>query len=179
MPGALNFSNEHVTCTVTFLDEDKIQVSGRIASPGEYESMEVLAPCPIDRRTAYHGSGLPFPCPSFALENTPNHTAPDKEGRFQAVFEYPNSYYTYDGKTRVPPSLFVILKPAAPAEPVYVRFELPDRPTLPLRTLTHRAGRAAGPAFYSSKDGILDPIPESAEQVMRTMKEYKEKRDMA
>ena len=72
-------------------------------------------------------------------------------GRFSVRFYYPNSYYLEDGRTKINPSLFVILQPVA-AEAVHIRFELPD--PLPLRTLTHRPSRT-GPEFYAAKEVLL------------------------
>lgn len=181
MSQVLPFGNNHVTCTVTITDPQTILVEGKITNPSSYKSMEVMAPHPIDRRTSYHGSGLPFPCPPVALENTPNRAFPKEDGRFSAVFAYPNSYYTFDGFTKVKPSIFFTLIPkqGTDADAVYVRFELPEDPALFLRTLTHRPGRQEGPAFYDKKDTLMDPIPRSAEHVMRTIKQYKAAHDIA
>lgn len=177
----LRFANDHVTCTVTIQDPQTLLVEGKITNPSSFQHMEVMAPHPIDRRTSYHGSGLPFPCPPFALENTPNRVTPGTDGKFVATFSYPNSYYTWDGFTKIKPSIFFTMVPTKGGEEaaVYVRFELPEDPTLFLRTLTHRPGRAEGPAFYAKKDTLLDPIPRTAEHVMRTLKQYKASHDIA
>lgn len=177
----LHFANDHVACSVTLQNESTILIEGKITSPSSYRSMEVMAPHPIDRRTSYHGSGLPFPCPPVALENTPNRVTPKGDGSFVATFQYPNSYYTFDGFTKIKPSIFFVLVPKEGGEEgtVYLRFELPENPALFLRTLTHRQGRAQGPAFYSQKDQLLDPIPRSAEHVMRAIKQFKASHDIA
>jgi hypothetical protein len=176
---ALQFANDHVACVVRPQPDGTLQVDGEVKGASSYVAMEVLAPHPIDRRTGYHGSGLPFPCPGFALENTPNYVLADRNGRFRATFSFPNSYYTQDARTKVGPSIFFRLWRTPESEPVVVRFELPEPPELFVRTLTHRPSRAFGPAFYSDKDTILDPIPGSAEHVMRALKEYKAAHDRA
>lgn len=176
---SITFANDHVTCVVRLIRNDAIQIEGEIKDASSYVETEVLAPHPIDRRTSYHGSGLPFPCPGMALENTPNRTVPDTNGKFQAVFSYPNSYYTHDGRTKVKPSIFFRLLKQKRQEPVIIRFELPEHTELLMRTLTHRVGRANGPWFYGAKDFLLDPLPRSAEHVMRTLKQYKGSHDIA
>lgn len=177
---SISFNNEHVSCIVDVIGDQKIIVQGKVTNANRYRKMEVLAPHPIDRRTSYHGSGLPFPCPKIALDGTPNTVTPDKEGNFFATFAYPNSYYTVDGTTKVKPSIFVALTPNNPSiETIYIRFELPEDPTLFLRTLTYRPGHGNGPIFYAAKDTLLDPLPRSAEHVMRSIKELKETADKA
>lgn len=174
----LQFSNDHVSFVVNIVDATQIHLQGEIANPERYEEMEIMAPHSIDRRTSYSGSGLPFPCPPMALENTPNRAFATSDGKFVATFSYPNSYYTFDAKTKVKPSIFFVLSQKGGRAPVYLRFELPEDPVLFLRTLTHRPGRT-GPAFYSDKDTLLDPIPRSAEHVMRSFIELKATRDKA
>jgi hypothetical protein len=165
---------------VQVVGDSQLAVNGHVKEPMRFDAMEVLAPHPIDRRASYSGSGLPFPCPTIALTNTPNRTSAAPDGRFMATFSYPNSYYSYDGKTKIKPSIFFALKPKGqnPEDTVFIRFELPEHPALFFRTLTHRPGRT-GPGFYGDKDSMLDPIPRSAEQVMRSFIEYKAKFDKA
>ena len=174
----LRFTNENVSCLVNVMSEKEIVIQGRVANASAFRTMELVAANPIDRRTSYHGSGLPFPCPQFALENTPNRAFAEDDGTFFATFAYPNSYYTIDGTTKIKPSIFFVLTPKDNAPATYIRFELPEDPTLFLRTLTHRVGRT-DPQFYAAKDSELDPIPSSAENVMRAFKEFKAARDKA
>jgi len=145
------FSNKHVTCSVELQDNLTILISGAVHEPGKYADMQLLASAPIMQMTSYAGSGLPYPCASYAFDNTPNRHTIAPNGRFSVRFYYPNSYYLEDGRTKINPSLFVILQPVA-AEAVHIRFELPD--PLPLRTLTHRPSRT-GPEFYAAKEVLL------------------------
>lgn len=181
---SLTLSNDHVECVVQVLEEDtKLRIRGRVMRPEEFKEMIIMAPSPIDRRTSYSGSGLPFPCPSVALDNTPNRAAIGYDGEFDTTFVYPNSYYTVDATTKVPPSIFFVLVPQSEGETLYIRFELPENPTLFLRTLTHRPNRrqpaSTGTAFYANKEHLMDPIPSSAEKVMRMIKQLKSEKDIA
>ena len=170
----MNFKNEYVQCIIA-VNGRHVRITGNVVSPAGFSQMVLIAPNPIDSMTTYAGSGLPFPCPNIAFENTPNNVVIESTGTFDATFSYPNSYYTNDQNTRIEPSVFFILQKAGAAEPVIVRIPLDD--VLPLRTLTHRPGFRAGPEFHAKKDTLVPPM--TAEGVMRTMKEYKAKYDIA
>lgn len=168
----MNFKNEHVDCVVE-VSGHFLKISGAVNVPSQFTTMTMMAANPVDRMTSYSGSGLPFPCPDIAFENTPNTLEIDRNGSFSTVFTYPNSYYTNDQMQRVPPSIFFILGRNG-ADPVIVRFALDD--VLPLRTLTHRPGRT-GPEFYAKKEDLI--APQTAEGVMRALKACKYKYDIA
>ena len=54
----------------------------------------------------YSGSGLPFPCEGIAMENTVNKKI-ITEPSYNTEFIYPNAYYENDGRTLVPPTIFL------------------------------------------------------------------------
>jgi len=55
---------------------------------------------------SYSGSGMPFPNPEIAFENTPNKGVFPLPGHtFQIAIDYPNSYYEDGGKVYIPPKL--------------------------------------------------------------------------
>lgn len=166
------FQNEHVSCTVTVLPDRFLLIRGTVKSPQRYAYMQLLAAHPIQRMTSYSGSGLPFPCPNVAMNNTPNVLNIPSDGEFTANFSYPNSYYTNDHLQKVPPSIFVVLIPSNDLDPIISQFKLPEDDPLCLRTLTHRATRVIGPWFYQAKDQLLG-VPISAEHTMRAYKDYK------
>ena len=155
---------------------NKLTIHGKIMNPANYSRMELLAANPIDRGMSYNGSGLPFPCPSIAFDESPNYYLIPENGEFSnVVFSYPNSYYTVDGKTKVIPSLFLTLHPKSGEKNIHVRLELSD--TLPLRTLTHRPHHSAGPLYYSAKEQLVEM--QGAEATARTYANYKIKYDIA
>jgi hypothetical protein len=163
-----SYKNEYISCVVD--TTNNVQISGSVLSPSEFSYMELVAPCPMNRMTSYSGSGLPFPCPMVAFDNTPNKFIIPNTGLFDVTFSYPNSYYTNDNFEKIPPSIFFKLYSRSGNEPVVVRIGLND--LAPLRSLTHREGRT-GPEFYSRKEDLIPPM--TAEGVMRTLKDYKAK----
>jgi len=145
----MHFSSSLATAYVTFGDDDDVNIQGQVTNPELFSQMRLIAPHPPTRGVSYAGAALPFPCPNIAFDNTPNIVDVAADGHFGAVFKYPNSYYSYDNKSKVVSSIFLVLV-RAPAEPLFVRFELPDRNVL--RSLTHRPERALkGPAFYTER----------------------------
>jgi hypothetical protein len=172
-----SFQNAHVNCVIEELPALELRLRGLVLNPAKYKRVEVIAPNPIDRMASFSGSGMPFPCGAIAFEATPNwiNVDPAGDGHFEGVFKYPNSYYTQDAKTKIKPSIFVILTPAA-GEPTFVRLELPD--PLPVRTLTHREERGVlGPSFYTIKDDIIGV--RGAEETMRRLAAAKMERALA
>lgn len=164
------FNNKHVTCSVELQENFTIVLQGTIHEPNKYVAMELMAAAPIMQMTSSAGSGLPYPCAAQAFDNTPNHHRIAPNGVFNVRFYYPNSYYLEDGRTKITPSLFVVLHPTASAsEPIHIRFELPD--PLALRTLTHRPTRT-GPEFYAAKELVLGV--QSQEAILRQLGDVKE-----
>ena len=173
------FDNEYVSCAWQANQQNqKLNLQGKVKNPEQYEKMLVIAAHPIDRITSYSGSGLPWPCPGNAFEDTPNVIHVNATGVFQTTFVYPNSYYTYDGLTKVPPSIFVVLHRTLADNPHVIRMELPETPILSLRSLTHRSGHRAGPSYYSAKEELMG-VPRSAEETMLKLKDYKAKYNIA
>lgn len=149
-------SNDHVDCRVDMKDGN-LFLTGKIKTIHTFDHAEIVAANPIDRRISYSGSGLPFPCANIAFEGTPNFikVTSDNNGEFSGVFMYPNSYYTEDGYTRVPPSIFVILK-KEDSEPIFIHFELPQIDSiLNVRTLTYRNKPRQGPVTFDMKHDFI------------------------
>ena len=176
----LSFQHAQVQCTVEINANRTLDITGRVLNPAQFSRIELMAAAPIDRKTSYSGSGLPFTCSGMALEGTPNYAEVPvtEEGNFSVLFQYPNSYLSDDAHTKVPPSVFVVLTPLAQAQaqPTIVRLELPD--DLPVRTLTDRAERKAlGPEFYNAKVEVIGI--RGAEATMRALAELKMTRGLA
>lgn len=160
-----SLKNSQVSLTVVE-ENDKLTIEGKIINPKAYQVMELFAANPIDRMMNYAGSGLPFPCPFIAFENTPNKLQISASGEIKTTFKKPNSYYTEDTQKRVPPSLFVKL--VETNQPIYIQFALDDN--LPLRTMYYRPERT-GPDFYQRKADVLGV--QSQEKIIRQLEEVK------
>lgn len=130
-----------------------VRIIGRVWQPERYRLMQLVAPSPPTTGVSYAGAALPYPCPQVAFDRSPNKADVPRNGHFEVEFLYPNSYYTHDHNTKIVSSAFLILQENENIDPVFVRFELPDR--FALRTLNHRAERKEkGPAFYAMEDHI-------------------------
>lgn len=167
------FSNEYVDCDVQVQDEQLV-INGVVKQFDSYDYAEIVAANPIDRGMSYNGSGLPFPCAQIAFEKTPNFKkiTKNERGMFTIFFMYPNSYYTEDGFTRVPPSIFFILKSERQnIDPMFIRFELPMSPILNVRTLTYRNRPRTGPHVFAMKESAIGIC--GAEETMRRYKDAK------
>jgi len=173
----MQFNNDYISCKVLFTETRKINLEGNIKNSSNYEYMLIMAAHTIDRITSYTGSGLPWTCPGMAFENTPNRIEVPSDGNFKGTFSYPNAYYTNDAFTKIPPSIFVVLKPYNSESEITMRLELPEDEILKLRTLTYRNGFRNGPNFYN-KEEVMG-VPTSAYDAMIKLKEYKSKYDIA
>lgn len=152
-----------------------VRIVGNVSNFGDYESVTVTAANPIDSMTTYAGSGLPFPCHDMAFQGTPN-VLKLKQASFDTTFKYPNSYYSYDNWTKIPPSVFVVLKPRDPSKKTLIH-QHPIVDPLPLRTLNRRYGSYRGPSFLARKEHLV-PMA-GAEDVMRYMTMAKPRWDIA
>jgi hypothetical protein len=168
-----SFNDDHIQLNVQVTDDHTLQIHGKVNNPQLYSKMELLAANPIDRNMSLNGSGLPYPSPMIAFDESPNYEIIESHGEIHVVFTYPNSYYTADAKTKIPPSIFAILKPVND-EILHIRFNLQD--LLPLRTLGYRPNRQ-GPIFYNAKQDLIEL--QGAEGTARTYAEYKIKYDIA
>lgn len=168
--------NNHILLTVHVQENGQMHLKGKVRHPGKYNEMFVMAANPIDRMTNYSGSGLPFPCPSIAFENTPNYLKVAKDGIIECTFLYPNSYYTLETQLKVIPSIFVSLKQNE-KDAEYYQIKLED--TLPLKTTTtYRPAFKSGPEFYAKKETIMG-IPPSQEWILRNIGDYKATYELA
>jgi len=147
-------NNEYVSCTITEIENNKINVKGFIKNPGNYKKMIIMAPNPIDTITSFSGKGLPFPCETIAFENTPNFEVISSDGKFNVIFLYPNSYYSPDGYIKIKSPIIFSL------DNKKIIIELNDK--CPLKTLRDR--KRGDPNFYGTREFIL-PIG-TANEVM-------------
>jgi len=129
------FNDEYVYLNINKQNNSKLLIEGYIKNPSQYSKMLVLAPNPIDRMINYSGSGLPFPNEHIAFENTKNMFLINGSGVINTTFNYPNSFYSRDGKTKMLPSIYVELT-GGDNMPFQLQYELKDLNNL--RTLIKR-----------------------------------------
>ena len=83
-----------------------IQISGIVNVENENPSLFFWAAAPADHGTSFSGSGLPYPNPEVAFENTPNTgkvIAINKKFMFR--IKTPNAYYAALGTGYIPPTV--------------------------------------------------------------------------
>ncbi len=101
---------------------------------------------------SFSGSGMPFPNPNVAYENTPNQgKVKAKNGYFEFNLHYPNAYYTGLGTVYNPPH--VNFKLCGKNDRVY-RIDLGEG--IPFRRLTWEGGERPrnSPLFYEGRDKL-------------------------
>ena len=152
----MNFSNEFVSCIIN-IDGLNVSIKGSLINPSLYKKKVVIAPAPISKMTSYSGSALPYPNEEIAFENTKNIFEISDNGVIDTIFQYPNSYYSQDGITKIKSPIIIIFD-----ENKYI-IELND--LCPLKTLRDR--KRGDPIFYALKELIL-PVGTAEE----TMKNY-------
>lgn len=164
------FDNKHVTLDAQ-VRGDRVFLNGVVNNPSAFHTMELWAAAPAVRNSSYSGSGLPYGNPDMAFENTPNYYVVPANGQINSIFALPNSYYEWDGRTKIPSAVTVVLVPKrSQAETIEVRIAISD--PLPLRTLTHRPERGRGPSFYADKEEIFG-VPPNQEYVLRNIEKVK------
>lgn len=84
-----------------------LHISGSITQ--SFKDAVLYAANPIDTMSNYSGSALPFPCEGIAMENTVNKKIINggDGNNYTAKFIYPNSYYDNDGRTLIPPTIYL------------------------------------------------------------------------
>ncbi len=124
-------------------------VRGRVESKTASPTIIFWAANPPTYNNSYSGSGLPYPDPKTAYENSVNKGAVIAEGgQFEFKIHYPNSYYTGLGSVLVPPHVnFKVCEPGS-KDKVY-KINLGE--SIPYRTLTYPPSRKS-PMFYEGKN---------------------------
>jgi len=101
----LEFNSQDFSGKVTYDADSAIySIDGRFAGINN-ATVKYWAANPIARNYSYSGSGLPYPNPEAAYENTPNqgHTLLDNEGRLSIKLDSPSGYYVRQGKILLKP----------------------------------------------------------------------------
>lgn len=94
--------------------------------------MYFWAASPPNYIQSFNGSGLPFPNPEIAYENTPNKQVinldnPKSMNQFNIEFTYPNSYYHEQGRVYVPSHVNFSFGVDGPKHKVFLNQDIPAR----------------------------------------------------
>ena len=100
--GRMEFTGPDMSGYITYdVTTDTFIINGNVR-PGT--TIEYWAANPIWRNYSYNGSGLPYPNPDVAYENTPNQgTIRSVDGRFTITVVHPSEYYVMLGKKLLKP----------------------------------------------------------------------------
>ena len=110
-------------------------LSGRI--------LKYWAANPIVRNYSTSGSGLPYPNPEVAYENTTNQgqVLIDNHGNFSFQLNHPSAYYVQQGKTLIKPHVHFKIDEHEMVFTVYIADHFPYRS---LKNLQNRPKRSSG-----------------------------------
>jgi hypothetical protein len=141
-------------------------VSGKTSAP---DGANVLfwAANPPNYNTGFSGSGLPFPSPDIAFDNTPNKGAVKvQDGNFKFYIRYPSSFYAGLGTYYVPPHVYYKVCDGSGKESRVHAIKLGEG--IPFRSLTYPPPPMTAPRrdcnFYGGRDEL--PI-RTQEQILR------------
>ena len=102
------FSKNNCKGTVVDSGKGTFLVKGTINTTAVNPTVLYWAAAPPNYRTSFSGSGMPFPNPEVAYENTPNVGAVQAPGgAFEFRLNYPNSYYTHLGSVYKSPRVHI------------------------------------------------------------------------
>ena len=137
--------------TLTYGSDGNIDVSGYIRKGSRSGKLLYWAPSPVDYRSSYTGSGLPFPSTEQAFENTPNRGVVDYNKRiFKFKVQNPNAYYKSLGSEYVKPHIAFKLVNNNHIFNIVLNNEIP------FRSLTHPIinNTRINPNFYDGRDNL-------------------------
>lgn len=125
------------------------------------------APNPPNYNGSYSGSGLPFPSPTIAFDNTPNKGAVRVQGgQFRFQIHFPNSFYAGLGTYYVSPQVYYKICGNSGQDSKVHAITLGDG--IPFRTLTYPPPPNTAPRrncmFYGGRDSL--PV-RTQEQILR------------
>lgn len=127
-----------------------ILVTGEVKSNTPNPRILYWAAAPPTYSTSYYGSGMPYPNPEIAFEQTTNAgSVQAMDRKFNFRLKYPNSYYVGLGTLYMPPHVHIkVCEPGA--DDKYVSLQIDEG--IPFRTLTHPAPPSnkprISPMFY-------------------------------
>lgn len=154
------------SCNGLVIDEGdgEFSVKGRLIGKNN-KNIIWWAANPPTYITSFSGSGLPYPNPNIAYENTVNKgmVKTDCNGYFHFRVRYPNSYYTGLGSKLVEPNCHIKLCDSNESHTIKLGNGIPFRMlTYPPLISSHRPRK--NPMFYSGRDKL--PV-RTQEQIIR------------
>ena len=103
----LMFKNNDI---MGFIQYDANKDEFIIKGTSDSHTIEYIAARPLWRNYSFDGSGLPFPNPAIAYENTPNHgIIKSRNGTFEIIVKHPSEYYVKQGTTLLKPHIHLHL----------------------------------------------------------------------
>lgn len=95
MLNAISFDKFTCSGNAIYAGDGNLEIKGKLKIPEKKSKIQFWAGCPPDHIQSYSGSGLPFPNPDVAYENTPNigTVYSNDNGDFSFKIRIPNSYY--------------------------------------------------------------------------------------
>jgi hypothetical protein len=97
------FQNNYCSGNMEVMPKGDITISGTIY-PDNVDKVMFWASAPPTYGTSFSGSGLPYPDPITAHENTPNRGSVNVVNKtFSFTIKYPNAYYVGLGTLYIPP----------------------------------------------------------------------------
>lgn len=144
--------------------EGNIEITGKLKIPKKNAKIIYWAANPPDFNVSFSGSGLPYPSPEIAFQNTKNVGAVNaQDGVFKIKLFYPSAYYVALGSLYIPPH--VHLKICESGYDKY--FSVKIGAGIPYRTLTHPSPPSLNPrvdgTFYHNEELTV----RSQEQILR------------
>tara|TARA_B100000575_G_scaffold294356_1_gene309755 strand:+ start:6659 stop:7240 length:582 start_codon:yes stop_codon:yes gene_type:complete len=117
--------------------------------------------------TSFSGSGLPYPNPDIAFENTPNRGAvKTNDGSFEFRVRYPNSFYVGLGSKYVEPNVYIKICNGEKNNKIHT---ITLGHGIPFRMMTYppttpNVRPRNGPEFYAGRDKLPH---RTQEQILR------------
>jgi len=141
-------------------------ITGKTSAP-DGSMVLFWAANPPNYNTSYSGSGLPFPNPDIAFNNTPNRGAVKVTGgHFKFFIRYPSSFYASLGTLYISPHVYYKVCDNTGNESKVYSEKIGEG--IPFRTLTYPPPPSTAPRrdvnFYAGRDNL--PV-RTQEQILR------------
>jgi hypothetical protein len=158
------FSKEMCDGIIENKGDGNIEITGKLNIPKKTAKIVYWAANPPDFNVSFSGSGLPYPSPEIAFQNTKNvGSVMAYDGVFKINLFYPSAYYVALGSLYIPPH--VHLKICEEGYDKY--FSIKIGAGVPYRTLTYPAPPSLNPrvdaTFYNNDQLTV----RSQEQILR------------
>ena len=106
------------------------------------QTIQYWAANPVFQNGSDDGSGLPYPNPETAYENTPSYgVVPTRKGYFQITIRRPSQYYVKQGKILLKPHIHFVLTQQNKVMTLILGESIPNRS---LTSLPKRPNRVIG-----------------------------------